>query len=106
MAGVQQNYDASSGDTVVSRNPSEKVPAEAPLPGQEADHEMSARREDDIEEVNGDQNGGQIEKQPSGTPLDRTPSQAQRMGKKKIIVVMAALCVRLLGVLSEDQMED
>lgn len=26
-------------------------------------------------------------------PLDRTPSQAARMGKKKIIAVMTALCV-------------
>lgn len=28
-------------------------------------------------------------------PLDRTPSQAARMGKKKIIAVMTALCVRM-----------
>ena len=29
----------------------------------------------------------------TGNPLDRVPSQAQRLGKKKIAVVMGALCV-------------
>lgn len=33
-------------------------------------------------------------------PLDRTPSQAARMGKKKIIAVMTALCVRITRLLS------
>jgi hypothetical protein len=29
----------------------------------------------------------------TGNPLDRVPSQAQKLGKKKIAVVMGALCV-------------
>ncbi|KAL4947689.1 hypothetical protein BDW69DRAFT_177940 [Aspergillus filifer] len=31
----------------------------------------------------------------NGNPLDRVPSQAQRLGKKKIAVVMGALCLVL-----------
>lgn len=33
------------------------------------------------------------EKAGAGAPLDRVPSQAQKLGKKKIVVVMTALCV-------------
>lgn len=115
MTDVQENHDASSGDTVVSQNPSEKTP---PLPAHETEHNMAGQYDDednggnngegngeengeenggDNGEENGEENGDQIEKQQSGAPLDRTPSQAQRMGKKKIIVVMGALCVRVLG---------
>lgn len=102
MTDVQQDHDASSGDTVVSQNHSEKA---RPLPAQETEHNMADQRdgEDNREndgvdngQENGEENGDQIEKQPSGAPLDRTPSQAQRMGKKKIIVVMGALCVSVL----------
>lgn len=35
-----------------------------------------------------------VEEKTTGAPLDKTPSQAAKMGKKKIIAVMAALCVR------------
>lgn len=34
------------------------------------------------------------EKSTEGAPLDHAPSQAAKMGKNKIIVVMTALCVR------------
>lgn len=100
MADAQQDHDASSGDTVVSQSPAQKAP---PLPAQETEHEKPAQREDEGNgedngkengEENGSENGDQMETQPSGAPLDRTPSQAQRMGMKKIIVVMGALCVR------------
>lgn len=36
------------------------------------------------------------EKATNGAPLDQVPSQAAKMGKNKIIVVMTALCVRNL----------
>ena len=36
---------------------------------------------------------GSEEKAGAGAPLDRVPSQAQKLGKKKIVVVMTALCV-------------
>lgn len=86
---VHQGHDVSSDDTAISQSPSEKVPGEAPSPAQEPEHEMAVRRNDEsIPEEN------EVEKQPSGEPLDRTPSQAQKMGKKKIILVMGALCVR------------
>lgn len=91
MAGVHQGHDVSSDDTVVSQSPSEKVPDEAPSPAQEPEHEISVQRDD---ESNPEEN--EVKKQPSGEPLDRTPSQAQKMGKKKIILVMGALCVRTL----------
>lgn len=35
-----------------------------------------------------------VEEKTTGAPLDRTPSQAAKMGKKKVIAVMTALCVR------------
>ncbi|RAH60740.1 MFS drug transporter [Aspergillus piperis CBS 112811] len=35
------------------------------------------------------------EKAGAGAPLDRVPSQAQKLGKKKIVVVMTALCLVL-----------
>jgi hypothetical protein len=31
--------------------------------------------------------------EPEGDALDRIPSQAQKLGKKKIIIIMTALCV-------------
>lgn len=34
------------------------------------------------------------DKTASGEPLDRVPSQAHKLGKKKIIIIMTALCVR------------
>ena len=34
-------------------------------------------------------------------PLEQTPSRAQRIGKKKITVIMIALCVRLLSPTSK-----
>ncbi|GAB1198961.1 hypothetical protein APSETT444_008291 [Aspergillus pseudonomiae] len=42
-----------------------------------------------LDEANGD---GTVEKEANGASLERVPSQAQKLGKKKIIVVMAALC--------------
>lgn len=42
---------------------------------------------------NFDENG--LEKAATGAPLDRTQSQAQKLGKKKILIIMPALCVCL-----------
>jgi hypothetical protein len=38
--------------------------------------------------------GKDVEK--DGAPLDRTHSQAQKLGKKKILIIMPALCVCFL----------
>lgn len=40
-----------------------------------------------------DSNCNELHRPPSGAPLDRVPSQAQKLGKKKIVAVMTALCV-------------
>ena len=53
-------------------------------------HRQSSE-EKHLDEANGD---GTVEKEANGASLERVPSQAQKLGKKKIIVVMAALCVR------------
>ena len=86
MATSQQHHDASSGDTVVAQNHAEKSPAEVPTPEQE--HNTTADTTPPAD------NDG-LEKKESGAPLDRAPSQANKMGKKKIILVMTALCLAL-----------
>lgn len=100
MTGIQQNHDSPSGDTVVSQTPSEKSPVQTPSPAAQEkelehdhdhDHDTSVPAEDPAR----DDEGNAIKKQPSGAPLDRTPSQAAKMGKKKIIIVMTALCLAL-----------
>ena len=102
MTTNHECHDASSADTVVPQDLSEKVPAE--LPTSEPEHGQAqtlASPLEKAEEGNGEDAAAQpaddaLEKKASGMPLDRSPSQAQRMGKKKIIVVMIALSVRTL----------
>ena len=69
-----------------SRDGSEK-PDTIESPSQASEEHPSA-------ETPGD---GSLEKAGPGAPLDRVPSQAQKLGKKKIVVVMTALCVCLLA---------
>lgn len=83
MAVEGQTTDTSSGDTVVDQNHEEKSPA-AEIPSAALETDTPAQPQDDAVET----------EDASGAPLDRTVSQAQKMGKKKILVVMAALCVR------------
>ncbi|KAJ5766886.1 uncharacterized protein N7511_004502 [Penicillium nucicola] len=81
--GDRQPQDASSVDTDFEKTHPEKTPvdafeqgpAETPSPPDDAENTM--------------------EKTTTGPALDRTPSQAAKMGKKKIIVVMTALCLVL-----------
>ncbi|CEJ57279.1 hypothetical protein PMG11_05977 [Penicillium brasilianum] len=98
MTGMQQNYDSASGDTIVSQTPAEKSPVATPShAAQEAEPEHNKELDTSApaEDPEKDDEDNAIKKQPSGAPLDRTPSQAARMGKKKIIVVMTALCLVL-----------
>jgi hypothetical protein len=98
MTGVQQNHDSSSGDTVVSQTPSEESPAQTPSSAaqeKELEHNHELDTSVPAEDPEKDDEDNAIKKQPSGAPLDRTPSQAAKMGKKKIIVVMTALCLAL-----------
>lgn len=92
MAVAQQSQDASSADTVVSQVPEEKTPTEAPAHARESEPEMAGQHDAEEDTEVTEDNG--LEQQPSGAPLDKTPSQAAKMGKKKIVVVMGALCVR------------
>lgn len=96
MAAARQGHDASSDDTVVSHVPDEKAAAEASPNAQEPVPETADQHdpENDKEDNENDKEDNAIEKQPSGATLDRTPSQAAKMGKKKIVVIMVALCVR------------
>lgn len=98
MTGVHQSHDSSSGDTVVLQTPTEESSVETPSP---AAQEKELENHPDLdtyipaEDPEKDEENDTMKKQPSGAPLDRTPSQAAKMGKKKIIVVMTALCLAL-----------
>ncbi|KAJ5377362.1 Efflux pump dotC [Penicillium cataractarum] len=98
MTSVHQNHDSASGDTVVSQTSAEKIPVETPSPvaqEKELEHNQELDTSAPAEDLEKDDEDNAIKKQPSGAPLDRTASQAARMGKKKIIVVMTALCMAL-----------
>ncbi|KAF3390501.1 hypothetical protein F1880_009248 [Penicillium rolfsii] len=98
MTAVQQNHDSASGDTVVSQPPSEKSPVQTPSSAAQ-EKELEHNHNQDVSapaaDPGTDDEDNAIKKQPSGAVLDRTPSQAAKMGKKKIIVVMTALCLAL-----------
>ncbi|KAE8134198.1 major facilitator superfamily domain-containing protein [Aspergillus pseudotamarii] len=57
-----------------------------------SNHHRQSSEERHPDESNGD---GTMEKVATGASLGRVPSQAQKLGKKKIVVVMAALCLVL-----------
>ena len=85
--------NASTGDTVVSHELNEKRSLEAVAP--EQNHEnVEEKAETALEPDSPTSIDAPKENAQSGAPLDRTPSSAQKMGKKKIILVMVALCVR------------
>lgn len=75
----RQQPDASSSNTEID-HPHEEKRLETP------EQEAEADQPNDAENA--------TEKSTEGAPLDHAPSQAAKMGKHKIIVVMTALCVR------------
>lgn len=75
----RQQPDASSSNTEID-HPHEGKRLDAPEQEAEADQPNEAENA--------------TEKSTEGAPLDHAPSQAAKMGKNKIIVVMTALCVR------------
>lgn len=91
MSVEQKNLESSSGDSVAehipggkgleSVSPQDKSDRDAPMPN------------DGVEPRADGEDVAEKEEEESGSPLDRTPSQAAKMGKKKIAVVMTALCV-------------
>jgi hypothetical protein len=77
----RHRQDASSADTAFEPAHPENAPVDAP----EQSSTETPSPPDDAENA--------MEKTATGPPLDLTPSQAAKMGKKKIIIVMTALCV-------------
>ncbi|KGO48473.1 Major facilitator superfamily domain, general substrate transporter [Penicillium expansum] len=77
----RQQPDASSSSTDLEQ-PNVEKPIDIP-----EDETEAADRPNDAENV--------TEKTTEGAPLDHAPSQAAKMGKNKIIVVMTALCLAL-----------
>ncbi|PWY92763.1 hypothetical protein BO70DRAFT_425431 [Aspergillus heteromorphus CBS 117.55] len=71
-----------------SERPDGQSPSPSPSPSQSPSQASPSADADDNA-------NGALEKSPTGPPLDRVPSQAQKLGKKKIIVVMTALCLVL-----------
>lgn len=104
MSIERHHNDASSSDSVAAQILSEKPPVEPVSPQeqeQEQEQEQHQHERDVTPTSEGNDNENVIEKKESGLPLDRTPSQAAKMGKKKIAVVMTALCVRIYPGSSE-----
>lgn len=85
--------NASTGDTVVSHELNEKRSLEAVAPEQTHEN-VEEKAEAALEPESPTSIDAPKENAQSGAPLDRTPSSAQKMGNKKIILVMVALCVR------------
>ena len=79
----QNTPDQIAKETAVSN--SSASPPQSP-PDQDRGHNESG----EVNEQNGEAAG---EKDATGAALDRTPSQAQKLGKKNIAIVMTALCV-------------
>lgn len=86
MSVERQHHESSSSDSVAAQIPSEKNAAEVEPSSPQDQHDVTPTQEENDTE-------NAIEKKESGSPLDRTPSQAAKMGRKKIAVVMTALCV-------------
>ncbi|KAJ5555126.1 Major facilitator superfamily domain general substrate transporter [Penicillium sp. DV-2018c] len=83
MASVPHHQDASSGDTAFDQT-HEKHVVDTPTLEQQTEAPVAAQTENEVDNVT---------EKPDGSPLDRAPSQAAKMGKKKIVIVMVALCL-------------
>lgn len=78
---VVENYDATEKPSTPSEtSPEESSDGAKPRPSS-AEHGRTQVEDDAPPDT------------PNENPLDRVPSQAQKIGKKKIAVVMGALCV-------------
>ncbi|KAI2786345.1 Efflux pump dotC [Penicillium oxalicum] len=98
MTSAQQDRDSVSGDTAVSKEQAENSPTHTPFPEsqqQTLEHNQDAHTSQEADTFGKNNEDDIIEKQSSRPPLERTTSQAAKMGKKKIIVVMTALCLAL-----------
>lgn len=89
MADSHKDHDASSADTTVAPQLHETISHEESDPVTEP---LKTEQDADIQAKTDD---AALEKEGDGAALDRAPSQSAKMGKKQIIVVMAALCLAL-----------
>lgn len=104
--------DNTSVDTMVDiekesypQSPEDRVhpAAAAGTPAAEESEKQSDEATDGVDEGPGDGNENALDKGNSGgAELARVPSQAQKLGKKKVIVIMGALCVRLFSECAQD----
>lgn len=88
MSVERQHHESSISDSVAAQIPSEKNAADIEPSSPQDEHDVTPTPEE-----NDTENAIEKKESESGSPLDRTPSQAAKMGKKKIAVVMTALCV-------------
>lgn len=89
MTSERQHPDASSGDTVFDQT-QHKPLTDSPVPEDQTETPAVLQPNNDAQSDNDADN---VIEKAEGGPLDRVPSQAAKMGKKQIIVVMTALCV-------------
>ncbi|KAL4926949.1 major facilitator superfamily-domain-containing protein [Aspergillus undulatus] len=98
--GKAPHNTATAGDTLDNAVANEKLPAHVPSGAhpdvdKESDgirHSLSSETENQDQKLAED---GAAQDTAPENPLDRVPSQAQKLGKKNIAVVMGALCLVL-----------
>ncbi|KAF7714240.1 Uncharacterized protein PECH_000041 [Penicillium ucsense] len=97
MASAQQEPDSASGDTAVSLENVRNTTNAPTLAGHEQAHEhrRDVPTDQEPESLEKDKGDDLVKETTSRQPLERTTSQADKMGNKKIIVVMLALCLAL-----------
>ncbi|PKY08035.1 hypothetical protein P168DRAFT_262108 [Aspergillus campestris IBT 28561] len=89
------------GEIHTNQNPPDQTAKETAVSNSSASPPQSPADQDrghnESREMNEQNDGGEGagEKDAEGAALDRTPSQAQKLGKKNIAIVMTALCLAL-----------
>ncbi|KAA8645956.1 hypothetical protein EYZ11_011197 [Aspergillus tanneri] len=92
MSGRQDPSSGTRGSQETGTSPVEAESSSVRISGLSEKHTPSPEHPTSDESKNHDGPGENV---PSGEPLDRVPSQADKLGKKKIIIVMTALCLVL-----------
>ena len=77
------------------QNPTVISAEKSSVPQSESTSRDASANADSVARLSEDQNNGDapVEKVVTGAPLSQVPSQAQKLGKKKVFIVMFALCV-------------
>ncbi|GLA71341.1 hypothetical protein AtubIFM55763_001780 [Aspergillus tubingensis] len=96
IAQQQQHADQDKDVLVDAEKMSPSDVGSSSRDGSEKPDPVGSPSQTSTEQPSPDENGDvSDEKAGAGAPLDRVPSQAQKLGKKKIVVVMTALCLVL-----------